>query len=349
VTYRLEDNLTFVVQADGPFPQYEDITAIYSHDPVERGEQYTLVSEPSLAPATALREASTDYPAWVNRYLQLPGSLPPRVGELTRKIVAEAGATNPYDQAVALRDYLRANYKYNTRIAMPPPGVDKVDYFLFESKEGYCEYYSSALTVMLRVLNIPTREAVGYAPGEPDPASGEFVVRESSSHAWTEVYFPGYGWIEFEPTPSQAVITRPETSETPGALASPSIPYDPIDVAERDFRDPFDQPTPEAGGLAGGLAGFLDANGPGAVGGGLVLFGLVAFGFVWLLRQRARQRALAAGIITASGATYYERLLRLAWWAGMRPRPSETPFEFAEVVGEEVPTSRPYVRSIARA
>ena len=348
VQYRLEENLTFVVQADGPFPQYEDITAIYSHDPLERGEQYTLVSEPSVAPAQVLREAGTDYPAWVNRYLQLPGSLPPRVGELARNIVAEAGATNAYDMAVALRDYLRANYKYNTKIPMPPPGVDRVDYFLFNGKEGYCEYFSSAMVVMLRVLNVPVREAVGYAPGEPDAASGEYVVRESSSHAWPEVYFPRYGWIEFEPTPSQAVISRPETDRPPGVQPSPSVPYDPIDVSERD-PDPFNDPTPQAGGLTGGFAGFLDSNGPGAIGGGLALFGVVAFGFIWLLRRRARQRALAAGITTASGATYYERLLRLAWWAGLRPQPSATPFEFAEVVGQEVPTSRPYVRSIVRA
>ena len=121
--------------------------------------------------------------------------------------------------AIALQNYLRT-FKYSTHVTLPPAGRDSVDYFLFDSQEGYCEYYSSAMVVMLRALGIPAREATGYAPGEYDARTRQWTVRESSSHAWPEVYFPAWARQQFEPTPSQSVLDRPDTQEA--AMASPT-------------------------------------------------------------------------------------------------------------------------------
>src|SRR5207237_7528723 len=101
------------------------------------------------------------------------------------------------DEAKAIETYLRQNYTYSTHIAQPPPGVDRVEWFLFQGKEGYCEYYASAMVVMLRTLGVPARLATGYAPGDYDPNTQTYTVKESAAHAWPEVYFPSYGWIEF--------------------------------------------------------------------------------------------------------------------------------------------------------
>jgi transglutaminase-like putative cysteine protease len=352
LTYELLGDRVFAVHARGLFPQYDDITAVYSQNPIERGAQYSFVAAVSTASEQALRAASTDYPDWVRqRYLQLPAHQPARIADLARQITSEAGATTAYDKAKAIEAYLRANYKYDTHVTRPPPGTDYVDYFLFENKSGFCEYYSTAMVVMLRTLGIAAREATGFAPGEQDKASGEYVVRESSSHAWPEVYFPEYGWIEFEPTPSQGVIYRPSTDADPSLSPTAGIPLPdealgqhPTDRAVTDGPD--DPVAPANGGLAGLLG--LGGNGGGAVGGGLLLL-VGGVGLFWLVRRRQVERSLAAGLVTTSAAAYYERLLRFAWWIGLRPRPSETPFEFADDVGHELPGSRTYVKSIANA
>lgn len=353
LTYELQGDRTFEVHARGLFPQYDDITAVYSQNPIERGAQYSLVAQVSTASEQGLRTAPTDYPDWVRqRYLQLPAHQPARIADLARQVVTEAGATNPYDKAKAIESYLRANYKYDTHVTRPPPGTDYVDYFLFENKTGFCEYYSTAMVVMLRTLGIASREATGFAPGEQDKNSGEYVVRESSSHAWPEVYFPEYGWIEFEPTPSQGVIYRPATDADPSAsptagiaLPDEALGQHPTDRAVTDGPD--DTPTPVPGGLAAFLG--LNGTGGGAVAGGGLLLLAGGVGLFWLVRRRQVERSLAAGIVTTSAAAYYERLLRFVWWIGLRPRASETPFEFADDVGQELPGSRTYVKSIAHA
>ncbi len=351
VNYTLEEDRVFQVRAKGLFPQYDDITAVYSQNPIERGAQYTLVADVSTASEERLRAAATTYPDWVRkRYLQLPAHQPARIADLARQLVTDAGATTPYDKAKVIESYLRANYKYDTHVTRPPPGTDYVDYFLFDNKTGFCEYYSTAMVVMLRTLGIPAREATGFAPGEQDKDSGEYVVRESSSHAWPEVYFPEYGWIEFEPTPSQGVIYRPSTDADPNTSPTAQLTPDDLGASPHDHNvtdGPDDTPTP----VPGGAGGFLDLGGSGggvAAGGGL-LFVVGGLGLLWLVRRRQIERSLAAGTVTTTAAAYYERLLRFAWWIGVRPHPSETPFEFADDVGEELPGSRAYVKSIAHA
>ena len=158
-----------------------------------------------------LRAASTDYPKIIrDRYLSLPGSVPERVLALAREITKEKKTA--YDKAKAIESYLRT-YPYDLDVPAPPPDQDVADYFLFDLKKGYCDYYATAMVVLARASGIPARFVSGYAPGAYDAANAEYVVRELNAHSWAEVYFPEIGWIEFEPTAAQPEIELPPKEE----------------------------------------------------------------------------------------------------------------------------------------
>lgn len=193
---------------DEPINTLMNVSVIRPDRVQERGTSYVALSSMSDATAFDLRAAGVNYPAWVANPNLVVGTVSPAVEQLARAIVAEANAVTPYDQAKAIETWLRNNITYNETIAGPPPGRDPVEWVLFEQKEGYCTYYASAMIVMLRTLGIPARMAAGFAQGEFDATSGQFIVRERDAHTWVEVYFPNYGWIEFEPTSAQAPLNR---------------------------------------------------------------------------------------------------------------------------------------------
>jgi protein-glutamine gamma-glutamyltransferase len=152
---------------------------------------------PAVEPNVA-RVASTNYSDQMRAtYLQLP-RLDPRIPELARQITRSEN--NPYDRAVALEYYLRRNFSYTLNLT-GRAGQDPLAHFLFESRAGHCEYFASAMTVMLRTLGIPSREVNGFLPGEFNDVGGDYIVRASDAHSWVEAYFPGSGWITFDPTP----------------------------------------------------------------------------------------------------------------------------------------------------
>jgi len=137
-----------------------------------------------------------------DRYLQLPDELPPRVRELAERIVADV-PDNRFLRARAIQSYLMANYRYSLNTEPPPPGADFVDTFLFETKEGYCNHFSTAMVVLLRAVGIEARWAKGFAPGEENAdRPGTYVVRQSDAHSWVEVRFAESGWVPFEATPA---------------------------------------------------------------------------------------------------------------------------------------------------
>ncbi len=154
-----------------------------------------------------LRAAGRATPDFIQqRYTQLPPDLPERIYALTRNLTSTAAT--PYDEALAIESYLRANYPYTLEVGMPPAGVDVADYFLFELKKGYCDYYATAMVVMARSVGLPARLVMGYASGTYNPTAAEYIVSAADAHAWVEVYFPGTGWVEFEPTAGQPEIIR---------------------------------------------------------------------------------------------------------------------------------------------
>jgi hypothetical protein len=124
--------------------------------------------------------------------------VPERVAELARRITANADGD--YEKVLAIEEYLRSNYEYLIESPVPPPGQDAVDHFLFDAKVGFCEQFASATAVMLRTLGIPARVVTGYTPGSRNPFTGYYEVRASDAHAWIEVWFPQFGWYEFDPT-----------------------------------------------------------------------------------------------------------------------------------------------------
>jgi transglutaminase-like putative cysteine protease len=190
---------------------------------IRPGEAYDEISYLSSVTILDLQTAGSNYPDWVvDRYLQLPEEITPRTRELAQQIAA--GLDNPYDIVIAVTNYLRKNIQYVPTVPPPPASRERIDWFLFDQKQGFCNYYASSEVILLRLLGIPARIAVGFTQGErriPDVEAGnvatinvasiqtaEFIVRQKDAHAWPEVYFPGIGWIEFEPTSSEDEIVR---------------------------------------------------------------------------------------------------------------------------------------------
>jgi transglutaminase-like putative cysteine protease/uncharacterized membrane protein YgcG len=180
---------------------------------------YSLVSKVPVIDEAGLRGVTAEpkNAADLSEYLQLPDALPQRVKDLSQTITA--GALTPYDKVKAIEDYLRNNYPYTSRPNLKlGKSKDFVDRFLFEIKEGYCDYYSTSMAVLTRSIGIPTRWVKGFTSGTssqeearqhgniPDSAVGDlngpdvYAVRNSNAHSWVEVYFEGWGWIPFEPT-----------------------------------------------------------------------------------------------------------------------------------------------------
>jgi hypothetical protein len=112
-------------------------------------------------------------------------------------------APTPYDKARAIENFLRSRYGYTLNL-VGKPGDDPLAHFLFVTRAGHCEYFASAMTILLRTLDIPAREVNGFLPGEYNDLAGDYIVRGSDAHSWVEVFFPGSGWVTFDPTPAAA-------------------------------------------------------------------------------------------------------------------------------------------------
>ncbi|MGB9589204.1 MAG: transglutaminase-like domain-containing protein, partial [Armatimonadota bacterium] len=166
------------------------------------GTSYEVDSLVVKAAPIELRAAGTNIPRSIREtYLAVPQSCW-RVAELVREITL--GKYTAFDKARAIEDYLEQHYTYDLRAPATPRTQDAVTFFLLKSKKGYCDLFASAMVIMARQAGIPARWVTGYAPGQYDESKQMFIVRGIDAHAWAELYFPGYGWIAFDPTPSSA-------------------------------------------------------------------------------------------------------------------------------------------------
>jgi transglutaminase-like putative cysteine protease len=166
--------------------------------------RYTGISQLPALNRAQLEAAGTDYPPGITGiYLQLP-EIDRRIPELARS--ATEHAFTAYDKAAALEVFLKTKFSYTLDLA-GNPGKDPLAHFLFETRAGHCEYFASSMTVMLRTLGIPAREVNGFLPGEFNELGGDYIVRASDAHSWVEAYFPGSGWIVFDPTPDAPVVS----------------------------------------------------------------------------------------------------------------------------------------------
>jgi transglutaminase-like putative cysteine protease len=161
---------------------------------------YKVLSDTAEPDVPLLRNDFRPYPETFQRYKALPSSLDPRIGALANAIVANAHARNRFDEAKAIESHLQTEYGYS--LQMRASGPDPLADFLFNVKTGHCEYFSTAMAVMLRTRRIAARVVNGFLPGEYNEAAGAFTVRQSDAHSWVEVYFPEtQSWVTFDPTP----------------------------------------------------------------------------------------------------------------------------------------------------
>ena len=178
--------------------------AVYNFDTQRSVSRYEADSDIATTPVEELRTAGQNVPPQIAAsYLRLP-AVDPRVPRLAAQITATAH--NNYDKAAALEQYLRTRLGYALELPRTPP-KDPIANFLFERKQGHCEYFASSMAVMLRTLGIPSRVVNGFRSDEFNDLTANYVVRAKDAHAWVEAYFPGYGWQTFDPTPGGAPRT----------------------------------------------------------------------------------------------------------------------------------------------
>ena len=207
------------VAVDDGTAEYTEVSAHGQLRPADRlvaGDSYTVESAVLDPDPGALSAAGTDYPEPVTeRYLQTPEGVSSEFEEYTAELTAEADT--PYETAAVIESYLRTSKDYSLEVDQPDGNV--AEEFLFEMDEGYCVYFATTMVQMLRAEDVPARYAVGYTSGQ-EVDDGEYVVRGLDAHAWVEVYFPGHGWVTFEPTPGddrdEAHTDRLEEARTMG-------------------------------------------------------------------------------------------------------------------------------------
>ena len=178
--------------------------AVYNLDPENPITRYEAESQLAEIDSDELRLAANTAPAGMDEYLKLP-PLDIRIAKLAEEITAAAPSN--YEKAIALEHYLATRFGYTLELPSRVP-LDPLANFLFERKHGHCEYFASSMAVMLRSLRIPSRMVTGFRGGEFNDLTGQYVVRASDAHSWVEAYFPGSGWISFDPTPAGSLPAR---------------------------------------------------------------------------------------------------------------------------------------------
>lgn len=315
------------------------LAQLFAKSPLVTGDTYTAVAAIPDPDEQSLRQAGTDYPPEIaEHYTRLPPTVPPEVAQLARELTE--GLDTPYDKAKAIERYLRT-IPYDETIPPPPPGEDGVYYFLFDIRAGYCDYYASAMAVMLRSLGIPARIAQGYSQGRLiNPDAHVYEVRGLNAHTWVEVYFPGFGWIEFEPTAAEPVLNRPprppemnEPNTTLGQNGEAQSPAERENQLDR-LRDIEGQIADEQGGSDpfATLRRPPDLRTlavPIATAGGLALVLLAGY---WALARRWQRLPVVEQA--------YDQLVLIGRFLRLRPHAWQTPREYVHAIGERIPTVR---------
>ncbi|HWI65556.1 MAG TPA: transglutaminase domain-containing protein, partial [Symbiobacteriaceae bacterium] len=257
------------------------------------------------------------------KYLALPKSLPARVGALAEELTK--GKPTPYDEALAIEDYLRS-FEYAYDVPATPPGRDFVDYFLYDLKKGYCAYSATAMTVMLRTQGIPARWVQGFVVA---PGRAKVDVTWNYAHAWVEAYFPGYGWTTFDPTPRFSRIARAE--------AAPQGEFRTVPVVTAPVPS-VDEPLTEAAATAAPHRPIPWAW----IAAGAAALAWLATSFRRFFRERVDWEDERSGVLRS-----YRLLLAALRRMGFGPRAHQTPLEHAGAVAGAWPDVGDHVRRAA--
>ncbi len=269
-------------------------------------------------------------PSILHTYLQVPKNLDPNIKILAQNLTQTAPTM--YDKAVALESFFHSHYTYNANISVPQ-GQEAVSWFLFRnnSHSGFCNYFSTSMTIMARELGLPARVVEGYTNGKYDVKQKQWVIRGTDAHSWVQIYFAGYGWVNFEPSASFSTFTRPVVSSntvvTTGGSTSPIA----SGSRNRQGRLPDETGSGNTSGATSSsqqqaqlrqtvsltFVGFIL----------LILFGIAYFSIWW--------RRLYRGYSVSTQV--YGRICKLANWAGITLKPSQTPYEYMQTLAEAAP------------
>jgi transglutaminase-like putative cysteine protease len=331
--------------ADGSFVAAELSNGVQQGVAYQVNSLVRKVSGTDALTGNQLASAGTNYPSWIDRYLSIrPGAVGEEVLQLGQSLRNRlpSDRRTPYHVAVAIQEYLfrDGGFTYNTDVRGRCSGERLVDCFV-RIREGYCEYFATTMVMLLRAADVPARYVLGYLPGQ-EQQDGSWRVDRSAAHAWVEVFFPGYGWVEFDPTPGNSENGQAPTvlreggpvaspgdgdggflgrGETEGELEPvlPGGPDEPLPPLEQP-SSPTDSWLPIAIAM-------------------LVIGGLAALG-LWAAWRR---------IPSAEPEVAYSGITRLATRLGHGPKPAQTAYEFASGLGELIPVARSDLHMIATA
>jgi hypothetical protein len=344
-TFVSADNPSLVLVSAG------EIAAVRAPRILRPGEKYTVTSRFFSPSPGDLARANGIYPQSIaDYYLQLPADFPASVRNLSKSLTANA--TTPYDKVMAINKYL-AKIPYDASIKGPPSGADPVEYFLFSQKSGFCLYYASAMATMLRSVGVPSRLVVGYLPGEPGEKVGAYLLKDKDYHAWPQVYFTGYGWVDLEATPggsdSGVAIETPWVSgeaiaQFPEWEVWQTYPLQPLDGS---FM-PIAASAPKEKTPGNGAFFFADELGMALViifAGMLILLIIVS---PVLAVRTSFNRWLWHVDRDKLASLAYDKMCNLAARVDLGPRPQQTPLEFAGALSAEFPEQSVAFYHVAR-
>jgi hypothetical protein len=350
------------VQGELPFVRVDAEGSIQSRRHEFDRLIYKAISDTTEPAVEALRSDVRAYPTAYQRYLQLPETLDSRIEGLANAMIVNAHARNRYDEAKAIESQLQTDYAYS--LQMSASGPDPVADFLFNVKTGHCEYFSTAMAIMLRTRGIAARVVNGFLPGEYNEAAGAYTVRQSDAHSWVEVYFPeSRSWVTFDPTPA-AGRTEPVRTGLAAQLGKYAealeliwfqyvVGYDKQE--QRSLATSLHNHLFDYGRLISQtMAAIKNASPANPRTAGvfiLVLLGLIMLAVVvrrarllgWRKALRIYRREPSAEF---SSVVFYERMTNLLAQRGMLRDPHLTPLEFANTinVGEALVVTRAYNR-----
>jgi len=293
-----------------------------------------------------LRAAGTAYPPEIvdlyGRDTLPPESLGPDARQLVDEIFASARSNNPYDLAARTNEVLRdaTQFDYVTDISGERCDDPSIVECFVRNRKGFCQWYATAMTVFLREFGIPARFVQGFLPGQIDESRTKLTIRSHDAHAWVQAYFPGYGWVDFDPTgnPDQARLAPIPSGEP---VASPSASGSGA-LGSGVIRPSFERPEP--GDNPSGAAGSRNLNAGSA--GLLIAVAVMLAVIVGAIGAIAWRRG-PRGPVSPDDA--YRSVSRIAARLGFAPRPTQTVYEFAGALADELPMVRPELETVAQA
>jgi len=336
----------------GPFVEAKLVAGIQPNVPFAVQSSVRDQHGADVLTANELAAAGTDYPDWVRQYLSIrPGSIGVLTDQIRDQIVngLPVNQRDPYHLAFATQYFLNkgGHFQYVTDVRGMCSNTQLVDCFL-QTRQGYCEYFATAMTMLLRDMGVPARYVLGYLPGQQQD-DGTWRVERGAAHAWVEVYFPKYGWVQFDPTPGNTENGQHITQLPAGAAVDQPVATIRPNPEDRD-NDPFacvnrpDDPLCANGlGTAadpgGNAAGITDTTLTSVLVAAaiIVILALLALWATWRRVPKTEPELAYRGVTT------------LATRLGYGPRPSQTVYEYAAGLGELVPVAQEDLQVIATA